>query len=98
MVGNKVEQRTLFGLVIVTLRAALQQSSFAGVRMFDYDGLYRLLAGVYKQALRDARQGHTSAINFLDYSFPEWRQWDARQPYQRARQPYKQRRKTKAGG
>lgn len=62
--------------------------------MFDYDGLYRLIAGVYRQALSDARQGHTSALAFLDHSFPEWRQWDARQPYQKIRRPYKPRRSS----
>lgn len=49
------------------------------------DGALDLVAHVYRQALKDARRGHTDAIYFLDSTAPDWRQYLAGQATKRPR-------------
>lgn len=40
----------------------------------ELDAWYRLIAKVYKQALRDAMRGNRDARTWLDEVCPEWRE------------------------
>ena len=42
-------------------------------RLYDYEGLLRLLAAVFDLAHREARQGRTDAVWFLDTVCPDRR-------------------------
>lgn len=42
-------------------------------RIYDIDGICNLLAAVFHQAHREARQGREDAINFLDCLAPDRR-------------------------
>lgn len=42
-------------------------------RLYDYEGLLRLLAAVFDLAHKDSRQGRTDAVWFLDNVVPDRR-------------------------
>jgi hypothetical protein len=41
---------------------------------WDDDAMFRLIAGVYRQAIRDAKADNQQAIAWLDVVAPDWRE------------------------
>lgn len=57
----------------------------------DVSACYRLLAEVYRQAVRDAVAGRFGAELWLDYTYPEWKDMYRRQPATKAKRVRRQR-------
>lgn len=49
-----------------------------GRKLYEFDGLIRLLVALFDQAHRDARQGKADALHFLDQVAPGWREMQRR--------------------
>jgi len=75
---NATDIQTLFsGAANETSRLLVCRLALADCHIDDTLGL---VAAVYKQAIKDARQGDVDATDFLDLTAPDWRHLSSAAP------------------